>query len=251
MNDVQTFREEPEDCKLLYQFESAVLLRSKNEAETLYRSLLEKEVISKETRDELNQECCEFFTNPGNDQLLYPIQNVIRPLIPQTYYVENLYPHKRKYIEEQLSPKRNEFKGIDEDTQMPELLQYESDKEHDLIEAEDLLDEREYYKCLHGLQNGVLLQSSTEAENLLRLVLQEKVISKEKRLPRRRHPPALNQRTGLKRAPRVRRQATQRRTTRPKIRVMTKWRNLMQAPLARPPPPQTKKGRTRRKPVSL
>lgn len=78
----------------LHRFESGVLLGSTTEAESLYQFLLKEQVISKETKDELTQECSRFFTNPGNQQLLYPIQNVIRPLIPSIYHVENLHSHE-------------------------------------------------------------------------------------------------------------------------------------------------------------
>jgi hypothetical protein len=167
------------EIKHPHRIESGVLLESATEAEDLYQFLLEKEVISKETKDELFQECCEFFTNPGNNQLLYPIQNAIRPLIPRTYHVEDLYPQERTDIENQLSPKRNDLREVDEDSQMPELLQYESGEENDMPEAEDLLDEIEDYKLVHGFESGVLLQSATEAKNLLRFLLKEKVILKQ------------------------------------------------------------------------
>lgn len=49
----------------------------------------------------------------------------------------------------------------------------------DTIEAEELLEELDDYKLLHGFLRGVLIQSATKAKNLLRWLLCEKVIQKE------------------------------------------------------------------------
>lgn len=103
--------------------------------------------------------------------------------------VLNERPIKPTATEPQSTHERIAEKQIDgevesdseDDDEPPELLNPDDyDDEPDFIEADELLNTFNDYEVMHGFDEGVLIQSSVEAKNLLRFLLREQVITKEK-----------------------------------------------------------------------